>query len=672
MKVFKYIMQAALTIFIIAVAYLCGTYSAKLSQNQKENKSTIMTIAVVNADAGVMSEGEKKFYSSELMLFPDANFKSASLKEAEEGVNDGRYAAYILIPENFSESIESVNGKPVKTQISYALYDNLRQDVEIKVVNDIHNFILNLSTNVSYIYVNAILKEVHAVQDDSRMIMQNDVRDREAIEKVQSAELIAEVTYEPLEVNETELEYMDLSAAYETLEQTIFDIDTTYTDAVTSAQEEFALVKENGTAMSEQVSETANVFAEVDISTDSEGNCVYESGMENLGSATEDFDETLAEKKMIVKQRLGFREGDAEPGPEPELPEGEERVYLSKDDLLEKVDKQINYMEAVKDCLPEEAGKDDEGEEQEGGEQEGGEQEGGEQEGGDQEGEGDDEDDEDEEYEYELSQKGAEEAIEDLNAFKAEIDEYYQNAVRAVNEIPVSSEITSVAQQIISEEIEAPLVEEITQEAGNVAYALDTVLESINDYVTTIDEYDAMSYLDSEAIMGYQDSLHDTIYDMETEIMEQDEKYLDYIDEVQRVAESNTEMLQESLDTSYEQTTETIEEVMEGFQENRESLNELNISLLEGVTRKLPYTRLGTLEYTQVYDFIVQPVVANDESDYQAGISPTSVSLDKMDLIRLGAGVTALVMLYVSVLMIHRKFTHVNEKGEEGELWQAE
>ena len=257
------------------------------------------------------------------------------------------------------------------------------------------------------------------------------------------------------------LEYMDLSAKYETLEQTILSIDTTYTDAVTSAEEEFALVKENGITMSEQVAEASGVFAEVDISTDTEGNCVYEGGMESLGSATEEFDEALAEKKMKVKQRLGFKEGDAEPGPEPELPEDEERVYLSKDDLLEKVDKQINYMEAVKEYLPEEAGKGDEGEDQEGEDQEGEEQEGEDQEGEDQE--GDEGEEEEEEYVYELSQKGAEEAIEDLNDFKSEINEYYENAIRAVNDIPVSSEITTLVQEIIQEEIETPLVEEIMQ-----------------------------------------------------------------------------------------------------------------------------------------------------------------------------------------------------------------
>lgn len=648
MKVFKCVMQLLVIVSIAAIAFLCGTYSAKFSQEQKENKSTIMTIAVVNADTGVMIEGEKRYYASEFMLFPDANFKTTSLIEAEEGLAGGRYAAYIVIPENFSESIESVNGEPVKTRISYALYDDLRQDVEIKVVNDIHNFISNLSTNISYVYVNAILKEVHDVQDDSQMIMHNDVRDREAIEKVQNTDLITEVQYEPLQVVEMELEYMDLSPAYETLEQTIYGLDKTYTDAVTNAQTEFAHLKENGLAMNAQVAEAEQVFAEVDILTDAEGNCVYEEGMESLENAAEEFDMAFFEKKMTAKKRLGFKDGEEDPDPEPEPepdsepesnpdPEPEpdpdqepdqpeepekEKKYISKDDLVGKVNEQINYMEEIAKDLPKPA--------------------------------------------------KADKAIKELNDLREDIEKYYRNAIRAVNEIPAPSEITPFTQGIINDEIQPTLMAEIAYEAGNVANALNTMLGSIDSYVTEIDKYDAMSYLDNNAVMDYQESLHKTIFDMEEDIMKQDAKYLAYLEEVESVAASNTEMLQESLEASYEQTTETIDEVMTGFRENRETLNELNVSLLDGITKKLPYTRLGTLEFTQVYDFIVQPVVSNDESDYRIETAPTSIYLDEMDFLRLCLGAAALVILYVSVLLIHRKAVKANPKGEGGEMWQTE
>ena len=597
MKIFKYVMRFLIMTSVIVVAYLWGIYSEKYSQSQKENKSTVTTIAVVNADTGVMVEGEKKYYSSDLLLFPDTDFTSTGLLEAQEGVASGRYAAYILIPENFSESVESVNKEPVKTNISYCLYDNLRQDVEIKVVNDIHNFVVNLSTNVSYMYVNAILKELHSVQDDSLTIMQNDVRDREAIEQVQSADLIAEVEYEPIKAARTELKHMDLSAKYETLEQTISCIDTTYVDAVENAQKDFALIKENKGTMDEQVSETVEMLSQVDILKDIDGNCVYESGMERLGNAVKDFDAAFYEKKTAAEREL------------------------SGEKLLKKVEEQITYMEAVKSGSV---------------------------------------------------SVDAEKVISDLNALKTDIDTYYQNGLRAVNEIPAPSEMTTFTQKIIDEEIEQPILQEITYEAGNVNNALETMQESIDTYVGTIDGYDAMSYLDSQIIAGYRKTLYDTIFSMEEEITAQNESYLAYVSEVEQIAQSNTEMLQESLDISYEQTTANIEKTMDGFQQNRVRLNELNVSLLEEITKKLPYTRLGTLEYAQVYDFIVQPVVSSDESYQGIDTNPDSVYFDRSDLTKFIAGVMALVAIYVSVLMIHKKFAGANENRREGELWQTE
>ena len=92
---------------------------------------------MVNADTGTVVDGKKINYASELMGFPDTNFESAGLAEAREGIATDRYAAYILIPSTFSESIESVNKEPVKAQLTYALNDNLRQEVQIKVVNGI-------------------------------------------------------------------------------------------------------------------------------------------------------------------------------------------------------------------------------------------------------------------------------------------------------------------------------------------------------------------------------------------------------------------------------------------------------------------------------------------------------------------------------------------------------
>lgn len=647
-KFFRGIIRFLILSGLICVTYLSGVYSVKYRQNQEENKSTITTIAVVNADIGTIVDGKKKNYASELMGYPDTNFESAGLEEAREGIAGNRYAAYILIPSTFSESIESVNKEPVKAQLTYALNDNLRQDVQIKVVNDIHNFILNMSTNVSYIYVDAILQEMHAVQDDSGTIMKNDVEDMESIIAVQTAELIKEVKYDPLKIVETEIGYMDLSDDYEKVDAAVDEIYETYELNMEEAEAEFMTIKESGVAVDEQVAEVAETFAEVDILMDAEENCVYEDGMENLNNLADEFSEEVNAGKLTAKERLGFREGDEEPEPEPELEEGEVRVYISKNDLLEQTDAQVERLKAVRSTLLEE-------------------KENGEGEGNNEIGSREGEDEEILIPEVELA-----EAIADLETLKQQIEEYYENGIRVINRIPDASEFASKADQVIHEDIEAPIMDEVDAESEKVSSAINTMQEAIQEYVIALDEYDAMSYLDREKIYEYLSSLSDVINDMEAEIMEQDNAYMEYIYEVIETTDSNVEMLQENLDAAYEETKGNIDHTMEDFKENRTGINALNVFLLNDITGKLPYTRLGNLEYTQVYDFIAQPVLSNDVSVRKSSITVTSVNLDRMDLICLVIGIIALIIIDIAVWLIHKRMKNKKEDGEGGELWQME
>lgn len=661
MKIFKLMMRGIILTAIICAVYLCGVYSTKYQQNREENKSTITMIAVVNADVGTEKEEENVFYASELMYFPDTNFETASLTEAREGIESDRYAAYVVIPGSFSTSVESVNEKPLKSQITYSLNENLRQDVQMKVVNDIHNFILNLSTNVSYMYVDAILKEMHAVQDDSNSIMKNDVKDLEAIEEVESADLMEEVEYDPLETVETEIEYMDLSDDYQEVDDAADGVYTTYTTNISDAQNEFLKVKEEGSSVGEQALATAEVFSEINILTDGEENLVYADGMEHLGTLAGEFEELVNSKKFTAKERLGFKEGDKEPEPEPELPEGEVRVYLSKADLLYAVDQQIVFWENVRDEL---YGDElpDSGEEslyETGDEENQGEN-----------GETPEEGEEDPEPDFELTEEGVIATIEALYHLKDQISEYYDNAIRAINDIPDASEFAQEADTVINEEIAQPVMEQADGEAQRVSEAIVTMESVIEEYVSELEEYDALSYLEMDKIQEYLSSMYTTISDMEAEIMEQDNAYMEYIYEVTTTADENVKMLQESLDESYEGTQENVLNIMDGFKQNRKELNEQNVLLLSDITAKLPYTRLGNLEYTQVYDFIVEPVIVSDESEIKTRISPTSISMDWQDLVCMFIGIIALIIIDLSVHLIHKRYQLKAERGEEE--WQTE
>ena len=633
MKTAKAILRLILIAVLISAAFLCGIYTNQYKRNQEENKSTITTIAVVNTDSGVVIDGEKINYAAKLISYPDTNFATAGLAEAREGILNNRYAAYILIPGNFSSSIESINGEPEKANLTYEINQNLREDAKIKVINDIHNFTLNLSTNVSYMYVDAILREVHNVQNDSLSIMKNDTKDMEAIAAVAAEDLIQAAEYDPLTIVETQIDFLDLAADFELVNLTVDSVYDTYEENMMLAADEFSLIKESGEIIGEEAVLLAEVFAGVDILLDEDGNSVYETGEENLLKLTEEFAENAEGLKTEAKKTLGYKEED-DPAPPDSTP---------LEELLEEVDKQIEVVNGLLAVLQGEdnleepisrALEDDTGV---------------------------------------ITEEDLEDIVIGLMELKTSINTYSANAITAIDDIPDVSTIKNKVEKIIDEEIFQPIMGECSTEAENVAAAINQIQTVITGHVEELVEYDALSYIETDIISDYMSSLYEIIMDMEEDIVEQDESYLEYIDEVVTTTDNNLTSLQESLDMAFTNTEDNVMTAMSLFKESRTDLNEQNMEILNGITGKLLYTRLGNLAYTQVYDFIVNPVIEDNQSQEQmSGISPTSVNIDLKEIFFIFIGIIALSFLYTVVLLIHRKNNDDILSGEEEEQWQTD
>ena len=643
MKIFRLMSRLLIGVGLLAAAYLCGMYYTKYLVSQEENRSTVTAIAVVNMDTGILNGEEKKNYASELMIFPDTNFESAGLAEARKGLEDGRYAAYILIPQDFSQSIESINTEPVKACLTYEVGQNLRQDVQVKVANDIHNFILNLSNNVSYLYVDAILREVHSVQDSSLHILENDTADMQAVIGIQAEELMEEPEYASLQIGEKRIEDMDLAEDYQRAEELAENIQNTYEKNMEEAEKEFLIIKEGQKNLDSQTDETRKVLAEIDILAHTDGKCVYEDGMEHLKKTSGDYAVQMEEKKQEALQKLGVLEGETVPDPDEEIP------MITRQDLISGLDSQIEAWKSAREKLKEFQKGEVSGNGVSGNSYA-----------------------EDEEKKFPITEEEMEKAIERLEKQKENLDAYYRNAARSIQEIPDASNFSEETEKIIEEEIAGPVLEQMETEGKTVKQSVDTLQEAIDTYIGEVEDYDAISYLEEEKIDGYLSELSGLTGDMEQKIEEQDESYREYVDEAMENLENNTGLLQEGLDQAYEQTQENVSIAIGGLQKNRSSLNEQNALLLTGITEKLPYTRLGNLEYTQAYDFIVEPVLAENQSEKVKEISPDMVSLDRRDILGMILGITVLLIMDIVVQLIHRSLLQKKESREEGERWQAE
>ena len=622
LKWFKKIMHFLIVVIFICVSYLCGCYITQFRQNQKENRSTVTTIAVVNADSGITIDGKLTNYAEELMAFPDVNFTVTGLNDAREGIASDKYAAYILIPSDFSDSVNSINAEPRKAQVTYELNTNLREDVQIKVVNDIHNFMLNLSTNISYIFVDAILREVHAVQDDSSSILANDVSDMESICGINTDDLIEDVEYEALEEGTTEIEYLDLSDDFKTMSDLSDGIYLTYETDMQAAEDALVAITDTASTLTPAVQAAGAALEAVDILTDSEGNQVHKAGMDKLDSYAQDFVQETWDKKEAAKLSLGWKET-------------EEQQETPLDRLNQEIDTQIAILEAFLD--QEETGPDTVSGNQAAG------------------GDGN------------LSGKTVEQVINNLDTLKNDLKTYSENGIQSIDEIPDISWMADEIQTIIDEEIQDKILEECSAESEAVTEALEEMQTRIEEYIQAVGEYDALSYIEEDKIAADMAALQQVLSDMESEIIETDNTYIQYISELDLLTSQNMNDLQESLDTSYQNTRFNIDTIVAQLKADRESLNAQNVALLEGITLKLPYTRLGNLEYTQVYDFIVQPITETDLSNENGGVSKTGSGIKEKPLVYLTIGIIALMVIYVSMLSIHKNYQ--NTKGKEGEEW---
>ena len=103
--------------------------------------------------------------------------------------------------------------------------------------------------------------------------------------------------------------------------------------------------------------------------------------------------------------------------------------------------------------------------------------------------------------------------------------------------------------------------------------------------------------------------LCDNIYLIEEKQFEHDEAYLELIEEVYEVTESNQEAFDTNMEESQEVTRQNVETTIQLLKENKADTSAENKELLESFTQKLAYTRLGSLERTEAYDFVVSPVV---------------------------------------------------------------
>ena len=775
---------------LLLTGSLIGMQNERTKLIRQEQAEVVTDIAIVNLDEGVYEDGKRTYYSTVLMDLDAENLISDNLESARQGILNGSYAAYILIPSDFSHSAISINSVPQKAVLEFAVNPNLREDISRLTMANVKNFEISLNTNMSYMYVQALLAEFHNVQDLSEKILENDALETERLLGIDAKSLLVMPEYVEVELIETEIEEIDFTDSFDENEKIFDSVYENYEMFIKDGEDAYAEIKEKEETIVTEVESFHEEISKIDISTDSDGNSIYESGLEALESYVADYDVQYLEQKELVTDIIHFvvtgeknseevpgnqettgneetpknieiisDEGEQEDSETTDIFEGIKPIsHIVKENLenslitvndmittgnqansekFSEMQLMIEELRTLVDELQEEENTDPPGEGggentdlpgEEGGENtdppgegggentdppgEGGgentdppEEGGGEDtdppgegegedtdppieedgddiallsEGGDGDDtdtppEGDGEDGDDTDTPPDEDGEGGEDTdppgegggentdppgegggentdpppeddppeettidiapvLEKLTQLEEKIGQYQELPLINIEDVySVELDLTSFDklkeeiekiekldtekyENIFNERVVLPLEEEIESENQRVQEASEAMMTPLEEYITELAEFDLYSFYDQEKMDGLLLEFSDNIFQLEEQIVETHGDYEEFVYDAMDSTNETMTTLQEALEIAQEDTASNVSKEVALAKEQRESMNAYNTEILGSFQSKLPYTRIGQLEYSQAYDFMVKPIQMSDTS----------------------------------------------------------
>lgn len=736
---------------LLLIAYMIGMHVERNRQETVEmQKEHISTIAVVNMDDGIVMEEAQINYASQLMSFPGDNFTVTGLTDAKSGIENGSYAAYIVIPETFSASVTSIENEPRKVALGYQYNAKLDEESELQAVNDVNAFITLLNSNIAYMYMDAILAEFHRVQDDSSTILSNDKAELELLKNVNAIQLIA--VAEPVEEIFVENNIKPVELTTYTTKNTVLleSLLLSYAEATQKGKEDYTSIQETNVEVETATDNFFSTYQAV-IEDSASGQAeLLETGRDTLADAVGSYnqdadaknkeveeiindilDMQLDEDQRLINDKLGgildaandsnnlalnnlqkqwisaYKNlqnevnGEVENKYRNDLDMLTQEVYIQGyNDALQNLNEKIDSLKdkdepekitvsvlryaisenmlkepldaEVKDYISKkfgaivenqlnnffidwdnlkvelptvpENGTDNADDNTETGDKK------------------DIETDEDTDI-----NKPEDEEEEPLISLTKISDEQIADATNKILDLFKMQSDSEEINQIIQTYFVNALYEENRNQMSRLSDAEQQLSRSMEDYESSLDSYDPLQYIENAKLNTYLNDIETNAGEMLDNVEENNADYMLYATEMYTNTTEHTTLLRSSLDEANKQTVMNVENCVNNLMLSREEVNSENVSLLEGFTNSLRYTRVESQGNSEVYDYIVNPVVSQINAQTVTN-TPVSTS-EKENSVRIWLvivlGIGIVICLIEVFINFRRQYKKPMEESED-------
>ena len=609
-KITKWICLFLLHSTLIIGCFLLGVKSVENRIQQEEREQTVTGIAIVNLDQGVIQKNKKIFYSSELLDLNSDYLVVENLETARQGINNGTYAAYIVIPSQFSHNAISINQEPQKAVLEFAMNPNLREDISRLTMANIKNFEIGLNTNMAYMYVQAILEEFHNAQDGAEIILANDDAEKVRIEEMNPDALLSALEYTPYDLEAPPIDKVDFDGILKDNIEISGELKKNYDQFVSDGKEKLNQIKEGETTVVQEMDDFADLLGDVHLDRDGEES-VYAEGLQELENYVKKYEEELADQRAVIESMVEVAP-IVSPTPTPTPVSAETEMPMPSAtptatptqipvvikqmlmESLEDINNEIYQMnqqnkqeiDEIKKIISGETGTES----------------------------------------VEFAEDSEEiligeklDNIETMRFLKIEdvykeeiIEESLKQLVKAIDELPQFD--SEGYENIVKQQVVQPIDEKIKTETARVQEEGSKCMESVQNYWLELSKVDMYQFYDQEKTDSLIINFTENVVELEKQIIDSQTEYQKYGNDVYLHASETMEDMQEQLGNAYDGTSENVQNEIDLLKEYRNNMNVLNSEILQDFSKKLPYTRVGNLEYVQAYDFIVKPIELSDVS----------------------------------------------------------
>ncbi len=235
---------------------------------------------------------------------------------------------------------------------------------------------------------------------------------------------------------------------------------------------------------------------------------------------------------------------------------------------------------------------------------------------------------------------------------------------------------------ILNNDIFTPIQDRIDSIRTTIIERHTAEREQIMTFDESIMNYDPLKYIDYDEIETLTSAMYDNGTDMSEAIYNNYMTYAGYADAVYESTRNDLSAMQENIVQAQEASDAAVAAGLKELKDVKNTNSMYNQAVMYDFSEKLPYTRLGNLEYRQAYEFMTDPIAAVT-SDIQINISDDSVrsESDNVEVITdKYADTDVLVTLILTMICImivgftiryhirNKQITYADAKGESAWL----